>query len=132
MPVLGKRSNQRGLFEADTVYLDFVGPDTFYGFLARERGRLFRDEDFADLYCHTNGRSSVPPSLLATAPVLQAYERVTEALGYSAYFDYDPAGRQTVQIAPDGAPTYFEYDAVSRQTAVTDALDNSGQPLAGS
>jgi len=32
--VLGKRSNQRGLFEADTMYVDFVGKDTFYGWLA--------------------------------------------------------------------------------------------------
>ncbi len=86
--MLGKRSNQRGLFEADTVYLDLVGPDTFYGFLAQERGRLFRDEDFADLYCHTNGRSSVPPSLLATALVLQTYERVSDAEA-KARADYD-------------------------------------------
>jgi|TARA_Y100000031_G_scaffold113277_1_gene125127 transposase len=79
MPVLGKRPNQRGLFEADTVYLDFVGRDSFYGFLAAERGRVFRDEDFADLYCHTNGRNSVPPSLLATALILQSYDRVSDA-----------------------------------------------------
>ena len=85
--MLGKRSNQRGLFEADTLYLDFVGADTFYAFLARERGRLFRDEDFADLYCRTNGRASVPPSLLATALVLQTYEGVSdaEAKGRSDY-----------------------------------------------
>ena len=68
--MLGKRSNQRGLFEADTMYLEFVGPDSFYGYLASERGRLFKDEDFADLYCRTNARDSVPPSLLATALVL--------------------------------------------------------------
>ena len=65
--MLGKRSKQRGLFEADTMHIEFVGRDSFYGYLASQRGRLFRDEDFADLYCHTNGRSSVPPSLLATA-----------------------------------------------------------------
>ena len=77
--MLGKRSNQRGLFEADTVYLDFVGCDSFYGYLASERGRLFRDEDFADLYCHTNGRNSVPPSMLATALILQTCDRVSDA-----------------------------------------------------
>jgi len=48
--MLGKRL-QRGMFEADHLYLDFVGPDTFYGFLARHRGELFRDDDFAMLYC---------------------------------------------------------------------------------
>jgi hypothetical protein len=48
--MLGKRSAQWGLFEADTLYADFVGKRTFYGYLASERGELFRDEDFANLY----------------------------------------------------------------------------------
>ena len=48
--MLGKRGLQRGLFEADTLYSDFVGRDTFYGWLASQRGTLFRDEDFAPLY----------------------------------------------------------------------------------
>ena len=77
--MLGKRSDQRGLFEADHLYLDLVGRDSFYGRLAALRGRLFRDEDFAALYCRDNGRSSVPPSLLATALLLQAHDRVSDA-----------------------------------------------------
>lgn len=76
--MLGERPAQRGLFEADHVYLDYVGRDTFYGFLASQRGKLFRDEDFAELYCPDNGRASVPPSLLATALLLQTYERVSD------------------------------------------------------
>ena len=76
--MLGKRGPQRGLFEADTVYGDFVGRNTFYGFLAAQRGELFRDEDFAALYVLDNGRPSVPPSLLATALVLQTYEDVSD------------------------------------------------------
>jgi len=78
--MLGKRSEQRGLFEADHLYLDFVGRDSFYGFLARERGRLFRDEEFAALYVLDNpplADPSLPPSLLATALLLQAYDRVS-------------------------------------------------------
>jgi hypothetical protein len=39
---------------------------------------LFRDEDFADLYCSDNGRPSVPPSLLARALLLQAYEGASD------------------------------------------------------
>jgi hypothetical protein len=76
--MLGKRSAQWGLFEADTLYADFVGRQNFYGFLASQRDELFRDEDFAGLYCQNNGRPSVPPSLLATALVLQAYDRVSD------------------------------------------------------
>ena len=49
--MLGKRSDQRGLFEADHLYRDLVGRDSFYGQLGGLRGQLFRDEDFAALYC---------------------------------------------------------------------------------
>src|ERR671915_615088 len=76
--MLGKRGPQRGLFEADTLYGDFVGRETFYGFLASQRGELFRDEEFAGLYALDNGRPSVPPSLLATALVLQTYDGVSD------------------------------------------------------
>lgn len=76
--MLGKRSAQRGLFEADHLYRDFVGRESFYGFLADERGRLFSDEEFAALYVLDNGRPSVPPSLLATALLLQAHDRASD------------------------------------------------------
>ena len=76
--MLGERGPQRGLFEADTMYLDFVGRNSFYGFLAQHRGEIFRDEDFAGLYNLKLGRPSVPPSLLATALVLQTYDKVSD------------------------------------------------------
>ena len=65
--MLGERSHRRGLWEADWLYLDHVGRDTFYGLVASLRGRLFRDSDFAAFYCADNGRDSVPPCLLAAA-----------------------------------------------------------------
>ncbi len=77
--MLGERSDQRGLWEADRLYLDHVGRDTFYGLLASLRGRLFRDADFAEFYCPDNGRDSVPPSLLATALLLQSHDKVSDA-----------------------------------------------------
>ena len=76
--MLGERSDQRGLWKADRLYLDHVGRDTFYGLLASLRGQLFRDGDFAELYCADNGRDSVPPSLLGhgvLAPVPRSGER---------------------------------------------------------
>jgi hypothetical protein len=33
------------------VYSEYVGRESFYGFLAEHRDELFRDEDFAGLYC---------------------------------------------------------------------------------
>ena len=47
--MLGKRSDQKGLWEADRLYLDYVGQDTFYGLLASLRGQLFSDDDFAEI-----------------------------------------------------------------------------------
>src|SRR3981081_2762978 len=76
--MLGKRSAQRGLFEAGGMDTDVVGQRTFYGYLASQRYELFQDDEFAALYCHDNGRPSVPPSLLATALVLQAYDGVSD------------------------------------------------------
>jgi hypothetical protein len=76
--MLGQRSAQWGMFEADTMFADFVGRQKFYGFFASQRGELFRDEDFAALYCPNNGRPSVPPSLLATALVLQTCDGVSD------------------------------------------------------
>jgi transposase len=76
--MLGKRGPQRGLFEADTAYGAFVGRDSFYGWLASQRGELFEDEQFAGLYVLDNGRPSVPPSLLAVALVLQTYAGVSD------------------------------------------------------
>ena len=77
--MLGERSDQRGLWEADRLYLDHVGRDTFYGMLASLRGRLFRDAEFAEFYCPDNGRDSVPASLLATALLLQSHDKVSDA-----------------------------------------------------
>ena len=77
--MLGERSDQRGLWEADRLYLDHVGRESFYGLLASLRGRLFRDADFAEFYCPGNGRDSVPAILLAVALLLQSHDRVSDA-----------------------------------------------------
>lgn len=77
-PLLGKRKRQTSIFGADAQYLDKVGRETFYGFLALHSHEIFRDEAFSELYCHNNGRNSVPPSILAVALLLQSYDRVSD------------------------------------------------------
>jgi hypothetical protein len=101
--MLGKRSTQPGLFDADTMYLDFVGRDSFYGFLATQRSHLFRDEDFGDLYCRNNGRDSVPPSLLSEALLLQAHDRVSDEEATDRA-DYDIRWKVALGIALDDHP----------------------------
>jgi len=76
--MLGKRSPQGTLFTVENRLRKKVGQESFYVFLADHRHELFRDEDFAMLYCSDNGRTSVPPSLLATALLLQAFDRASD------------------------------------------------------
>jgi hypothetical protein len=85
--MMGERSAQDKLFATDHIYLDYVGRDTLYGYLAQQRGQLFRDEDFAILYCRNNGRPSVPPSLAVSILFLRAYDGVSfvEAIERTKY-----------------------------------------------
>ena len=101
--MLGERSDQRGLWEADRLYLDHVGRDTFYGLLASLRGRLFRDPDFAGFYCADNGRDSVPPSLLATALLLQSHDKVSDAEA-KARADFDIRWKVALGIEVEDRP----------------------------
>src|SRR6516164_2570325 len=85
--MMGTRSPQDKLFAADQIYLDYVGRDSLYGYLAQNRQHLFRDEDFASLYCLNNGRTSVAPSLAISLLLLRAVEGVSfaEAIERSKY-----------------------------------------------
>lgn len=110
--MLGKRPEQGSFFEADAQYLETVGRQSFYGFLAELRGQLFRDEEFADFYdSRGRGRPSVPPSLLATALLLQTYDRVSdeEAMERAAFdlrwkvalgiaIEHRPFAKSTLQL----------------------------------
>ena len=100
--MLGERSDQRAL-GSGPVYLDHVGRDTFYGMLASLRGRLFRDAEFAEFYCPDNGRDSVPPSLLATALLLQSHDKVSDAEA-KARADFDIRWKVALGIEIEDRP----------------------------
>ena len=101
--MLGLRTDQRGLFEADHLYLDYVGRNSFYGFLACQRGQLFNDKEFAEFYCLNNGRDSVPPSMLATALLLQTHDKVSDNEA-KARADFDIRWKVALGIAVDEKP----------------------------
>ena len=101
--MLGERSDQRGLWETDHLCLELVGRDTFYGLLASLRGQLFRDADFAELYCPDNGRASVAPSLLATALLLQAHNKVSDVEA-KARADFDIRWKAALGIEIEERP----------------------------
>ena len=76
---VGKRSSQRSLLDAEYHFRHLVGEASFHWRLSQVRDQLFWDEEFANLYCLDNGRPLVPPSLLATALLLQAHDKVSDA-----------------------------------------------------
>ncbi len=80
-----------------------MGRDTFYGPLASLRGRLFRDAEFAEFYCADNGRDSVPPSLLATALLLQTHDKVSDAEA-KARADFDIRWKVALGIEVEDRP----------------------------
>ena len=73
--MLGERSDQRGLWEADRLYLDHVG----------------------------NGRDSAPPSLLATALLLQSHDKVSDAEA-KARADFDIRWKVALGIEVEDRP----------------------------
>jgi hypothetical protein len=101
--MLGRRSAQSGLFDAGNLLgAEQVRKIPFYGHLAATWREIFRDEDFAEFYADV-GRWSVPPSILATATVLQHFENISDAevvertkydLRWKAVFDTDPCSLQ--------------------------------------
>lgn len=52
--ILADRPDQRCLWEANSLYLDHMGPDTFYGLPDSLRGHLSRDADSAAFDCADN------------------------------------------------------------------------------
>jgi len=101
--MLGRRSAQRGLVEAEPRCADLVGRDTFYGWLASQREELFPDELFAAFYHERWGRPSVPPGLLATALVLQAHDGVSDEEA-TARATYDLRWKVALGVALDAKP----------------------------
>ncbi len=71
---MGEAPRQLDLLDPVTRFCDESLPTgSIYGFLFRERDRLFPDELFTDLFAAI-GRRSVPPSVVAVVMVLQRLE----------------------------------------------------------
>ena len=82
---LGRADHQGDLFdEVDRFCEEMLPENSIYGFLARERDRLFPDDLFADLFTGT-GRRSVPPSVVATVMTLQRLEGLSDREAVDRY-----------------------------------------------
>ena len=82
---LGRADHQGDLFDEVARFCEESLPEnSIYGFLARERDRLFPDELFVDLFTST-GRRSVPPSVVATVMTLQRLEGLSDREAVDRY-----------------------------------------------
>jgi hypothetical protein len=82
---LGRADHQTDLFDEVVRFCEATLPEnSIYGFLARERDRLFPDEMFADLFSD-QGRRSVPPSVVATVMVLQRLDGLSDREAVDRY-----------------------------------------------
>jgi hypothetical protein len=74
----GKSPAQPHLFQSSAAACEARLPESsLYKLLAREGGRLFREEEFADLYGR-RGRPSIPARIVATVMVLQRFEGLSD------------------------------------------------------
>jgi hypothetical protein len=77
--MIGKRSKDTTLFDVGNVWPLELKPASFHYQLAIAAPTLFKDEEFAALYCGNNGRPSVPPSQLALLLILQSHSGASDA-----------------------------------------------------
>lgn len=82
---LGLAGCQGNLFDDVRRFCDETLPEkSVYRLMHRERGRLFADELFTDLFCD-QGRRSVPPSVVATVMVVQRLEGLSDREAVERY-----------------------------------------------
>jgi hypothetical protein len=107
---LGEAPKQLDLLDPVTRFCDESLPaSSIYGFLFRERDRLFPDELFTDLFAAI-GRRSVPPAVVAVAMVLQRLEGLSDREAVDR-FTFDARWRYAAGVGGwDGAgPVGFAH-----------------------
>jgi hypothetical protein len=107
---LGEAPRQLDLLDGVTRFCDESLPaSSIYGFLFRERDRLFPDGLFTDLFAAI-GRRSVPPSVVAAVMVLQRLEGLSDREAVDR-FTFDARWRYAAGVGGwDGAdPTGFAH-----------------------
>ncbi len=97
------RKPERDLFSVARQFAHIVGKDSFYMFLAEHGHKFIRDEDFADFYHPTEGRPSVPPSILMRTLLLQMYDRVSDEEATSRVRT-DLSWKAALDLAPEEIP----------------------------
>ena len=75
--MLGRRDPQQNLFSAQNLP-NRVPANSFYGRMAAVSEVLFKDDDLKEMYDPSNGRPSLPPSLMSGVLLLQFHDDVSD------------------------------------------------------
>ncbi|HEY6424205.1 MAG TPA: IS1182 family transposase [Pseudonocardiaceae bacterium] len=123
---LGRADPQGDLFDDVVRFCEESLPEnSIYGFLARERDRLFPDEMFADLFTD-RGRRSVPPSVVATVMVLQRLEGQSDREAVERYA-FDARWRYAAGVGGYGGGGWSRF-AHTVLVDMRERLRRSGRP----
>ena len=76
--MLGKEDKQTTFFDTGFVCAHLIDKNSFYAKMHDFSDKIITDEDFADMYCLNNGRTSVPPARLTKVLILENYETLSD------------------------------------------------------
>ena len=76
--MLGKEDKQSSFFDTGFVCAHLIDKNSFYAKMHDLADKIITDDDFADMYCLNNGRTSVPPARITKALILQNYEGLSD------------------------------------------------------
>lgn len=76
--MIGKREMQRTLFQIPLWAEGLIPPDSFYARMGAFWSQVSRDEDLEDMYDDSQGKPSIPPSLLCGVLILQYFDNVSD------------------------------------------------------
>jgi len=122
---LGEAPRQLDLLDPVTRFCDESLPaSSVYGFLFRERDRLFPDEMFSDLFAAI-GRRSLPPSVVATVMVLQRLDGLSDREAVDR-FTFDARWRYAAGVGgyDNGGWERFAHTVLVDMRARLDASDD--------
>ena len=76
--MIGKRDAQRTLFQVPFWADGLVDQDSFYTRMHGFWSCVSQDEDLAEMYDESQGKPSIPPSLLSGVLILQYFDDVSD------------------------------------------------------
>lgn len=109
--MIGKRDPQRTLFQIPFWAQGLVAMESFYARMGAFWSQVSRDEDLEEMYDDSQGKPSIPPSLLCGVLILQYFDDVSDREAADRV-RYDLRWKMALDLALDDRG--FHYSTLSR------------------